>query len=181
MSPLDHAEDLAKELANNWKRFGSYSRREALPDGFAVVYTSNRDSGPLDRSNARVIAKALAPYTNGDDPDVRDESSSHWAVGHVDGFAIRVYDANGAITPAFAAYAEMVEAMADYSILDEHDFSNEEMEEANQVWANCYRPAERLEYIRDHRSQFEFHDWQDLLANIRGHYFSGYASEMCGS
>lgn len=178
MQLSEHVSDLAAKLANNWKSFGSYVRWERLPDGFAVVYTSNRDSDALTRSNARVTAKALAPYLDGDKGDVRDESSSHWAVGHVDGFAIRVYDANGAVTPAFTAYAELVLATEDYPVLDDDDFSREEEEEANQVWTNCYNDSDRLEYIRDHRSQFEFHSFADMLGCVRGTYFSGYASEL---
>lgn len=194
MSPLDHATDLAKDLVNNWKRFDSYMRWERLPDGFAIVYTSNRDSCARDRSNARVIAKTLEPYTDG---DVRcsAESSSHWAVGHVDGFAIRVYQPDGVtLTEAFLAYSELVTSLADYPVLDDEDCSTEEQEEANATWSDCYRPAERIEYMRDHRSQFDClykpaneteqratERWRDLLAQVRGEYFAGYASEMCGS
>ena len=54
----------------------------------------------LDQSNADAIAEAMEPFTEGDDPDVVMESHDHWAVGHVDGFSIRVYR-NGEITEAF--------------------------------------------------------------------------------
>lgn len=180
MRTEEHIADLAAKLADNWKRFGSYARSEKLPDGFAVVYTSNRDANALTRSNARVIAKALSPWTGwiNDGADVSTESASHWACGHIDGFAIRVYDATGAVTPAFTAYAELALAIEEYSILDETDFSNEEEEEANQVWANCYDPADRIEYIRAHRSQFEFRSFADMLGSVRGTYFGGYASEL---
>ena len=91
-------EAAAKKAAGNWKRFGSFAwfrKRELVDaDQWAVVYTSNRDSTLLDQSNASVIEMALEPFTEGDDPDVVMESHSHWAVGHVDGFSIRVYDAN---------------------------------------------------------------------------------------
>mgnify|MGYP006206866459 CR=1 FL=1 len=37
------------------------------------------------------IGKAMEPFTEGDDPDVVMESHTHWAVGHVDGFSVRVH------------------------------------------------------------------------------------------
>lgn len=37
---------------------------------------------------------------------------------------------------------------------------------------------ERVEYIRKHRSQFEFRDFADMLGCVRGKYFAGYASEL---
>ena len=50
------------------------------------------------------------------------ESHCHWAVGHVDGFSIRVYR-DGEITDAFKAYHELMEQLAGYPILDEEDYS----------------------------------------------------------
>ncbi len=180
MSPLDHAEDLAKALANNHAKFQSFGwDSDAQPEDkhlWAIVYTSNRDSDALDRSNAAAIEKALAPW---DGETVETLSHSHWAVGHVDGFMIRVYEADGqTITPAFLVYSELHCALADYPVLDESDYSEREQAEADETWRNCYRDAQRLDYIRRHRSQFEFHTFADLLGCVRGKYFSGYASEL---
>lgn len=100
MSPEDHARDMAKEAAGNWRKFESFAWHAAPDDGvdWAIVYTSNRDSGLLEQSNAAQIAAELEQFTgytwNGEEdiePDVREASHNHWAVGHVDGFAIRVY------------------------------------------------------------------------------------------
>jgi hypothetical protein len=55
------------------------------------------------------------------------ESHSHCAVGHVDGFSIRVYR-DGEITDAFRAYHELSEQIADYPILNEEDYSERELE-----------------------------------------------------
>jgi hypothetical protein len=79
----------------------------------------------LDRSNAWVIAGAMKPFTEGDDPDIVFESHSHWAVGHVDGFSIRVYR-DEHITEAFRTYHELAERLAVYSILDESDYGERE-------------------------------------------------------
>ncbi len=122
-------EQAAKAAAGNWRRFPSFVwwRAREMDDaaGFAIIYTHHRDSGILDQSNAAIIAKTLKPYTEGDDPDVIEESHSHWAVGHIDGFAVRVYR-NGEITEAFHKYHELAERMDSYPILDESDFSQRE-------------------------------------------------------
>ena len=118
-----------RKAAGNWKRFGCFvwDRRHDLddPDSWAIVYTHNRDSGLLDESNADAIAEAIKPFTEGDDPDVVFESHSHWAVGHVDGFSIRVYR-GGEITDAFKAYHDLAERLAEYPILDESDYGERE-------------------------------------------------------
>ena len=122
-------EDAAAEMAGNWKRFDSFAwfRRRELndPDAWAVIYTHHRDSGLLDQSNASVITKKLEPFTDGDDPDVVFESHSHWAVGHIDGFSIRVFK-GGKITTAFQVYHSLAERQANYPILDESDYSQRE-------------------------------------------------------
>src|SRR6516162_9356210 len=124
-------EDAAALTAGNWKRFECFcwDRERDVPDSdnWAIFYTHNRDSGLLDQSNAEQIANALEPFTDTDDPDVVMESHSHWAVGHVDGFSIRVYR-DGEITDAFKAYHELCERLADYPILNEEDYSRREYE-----------------------------------------------------
>lgn len=123
-------EDAAQELVGNWKRFESFVWcRDDVPDAdnWAIIYTHHRDSYLLDLSNASVIEKALEPFTDGDDPDVVMESHNHWAVGHIDGFSIRVFR-DGQITDAFRKYHELAEAMDQYPILDENDYSERELE-----------------------------------------------------
>lgn len=125
-------EDAALEAAANWKKFESFvwwrQREMDDADRWAIVYTSNRDSGLLDQSNAAVIVKTLKELTEGNDPDVVAESHSHWLVGHVDGFSIRVYDADGNITQAFRTYFELQERLSDYPILDESHYSDLEFD-----------------------------------------------------
>ena len=124
-------EDAAALTAGNWKRFECFcwDRERDVPDSdnWAIFYTHNRDSGLLDQSNADQIAKAMEPFTHGDDPDVVMESHSHWAVGHVDGFSIRVYR-DPQITDAFRKYHDLMEQMDGYPILNEEDYSNKEYE-----------------------------------------------------
>ncbi|MGE3406437.1 MAG: hypothetical protein AB7I37_06440 [Pirellulales bacterium] len=125
-------DEAAQKAAGNWQRFDSFvwfrDKEVADADRWAIIYTHNRDSGLLDQSNASVIAKAMAPFALADDPDVVFESHSHWAVGHVDGFSLRVFDSNGEITEALQRYHELAQAMDEYPILDESDYSDREYE-----------------------------------------------------
>ena len=124
-------EDDAKEAAGNWQRFESFAWRLRWDledsDNWAILYTHNRDSRLLEESNADAINEAMEPFTDGDDPDVVMESHRHWAVGHVDGFSMRVYR-DGVITEAFKTYHELMERLEDYPILDEEAYSNREYE-----------------------------------------------------
>lgn len=128
---LDIAE-AAHKAAGNWQRFDSFvwfrDRELQDADRWAIIYTHNRDSGLLDQSNAAVISKAMEPFAEGDHPDLVFEAHSHWAVGHVDGFSLRVFNDNGEITEAFQKYHELAQAMDDYPILDESDYSEREVE-----------------------------------------------------
>ena len=81
------------------------------------------------QSNAAVIADVLRPFSETENPDVVFESHSHWAVGHVDGFSIRVYR-DGEITEAFRAYHGLMERLDGYPVLDEADYSSREYEAA---------------------------------------------------
>ena len=123
--------DAAKAVAGNWKKFNCFVwfRRKEIPDAdnWAILYTHHRDSRLLDESNATVIQQAMKPFAEGDDPDVVFESHSHWAVGFVDGFSIRVLK-RGRVTKAFRIYHELTERMEVYPILDESDYSNREYE-----------------------------------------------------
>jgi hypothetical protein len=123
--------EAADEAAGNWQRFKCfvwYRDDIADKDNWSIIYTHNRDSGLLDQSNSAVINKAMMPFTEGDDPDVVFESHNHWAVGHVDGFSIRVFTKRGPITKAFRTYHELAERMDNYPILDENDYSDREYE-----------------------------------------------------
>jgi hypothetical protein len=124
-------EEAAKEAAGNWQEFECFvwHRRSEIvdADNWSIMYTHHRDSGLLDQSNASVIEKTLEPFTEGNDPDVVLERHFHWAVGHIDGFSVRVYR-NGEITDAYRKYRQIQERIADYPVLDEEDYSDREYE-----------------------------------------------------
>tara|TARA_R110000824_G_scaffold1036_1_gene5711 strand:- start:384 stop:740 length:357 start_codon:yes stop_codon:yes gene_type:complete len=75
---------------------------------------------------------------------------------------------------------EAQKRLTEYPCLNEEDLSERETDAANDTWMYCYTDGERLEYIRENGSQFEFSDWADLRAVVRGEYFSGYASDLIG-
>lgn len=158
-------EEAAQEAAGNWKDFNCFVwYRDDIPDAdnWSIIYTKHRDSGLLDQSNASVIEKALEPFTDGDDPDVVMESHNHWAVGHIDGFSIRVLR-EGEITDAFRKYHELAEAMADYPILDESDYSERELEAAfENIPLAAWRVKDEYELPDDWTEQV--YDW---LSNYR--------------
>jgi hypothetical protein len=125
-------ETAAQELAGNWKDFESFAWHRSYDledaDNWALVYTSNRDSGLLAQSNERAINERLEKYADGDDADLVFESHSHWACGHIDGFSVRVYGADGSITEAFKEVCRIQEGLEDYPLLDESDYSERELE-----------------------------------------------------
>jgi hypothetical protein len=113
--------DNAQKCANNWKHFESFGIRNSHRyEGMLIFYTSNRDSGLLEQSNAKAIEKALSQFSN--------EDHSHWAVGWVRGYAVRVFDANGELTPAFKELCALAAKLESYPVLDEDDYSSMQYE-----------------------------------------------------
>ena len=150
---------------------------ESWPATF-VFLSRHRDSDCLTNSNfetALTRLNALPPFETDDDEKTSRFAvhEGHWAVGWVEWIAIHQDD-----TAAVKLAEEMEASLENYPVLDENDWSEREMEEANQVWKSCYSERERIEYIRKHEEQFEWRDFSDLRALVRGEYFSGYASEL---
>ena len=124
-------EEAAKELAGNWMEFDCFSwgRSNEIEDAdqFCIVYTNNRDSGLLDKSNAEAIQEAMKPFLDQEPCDVFEEHHNHWAVGWVDGYAIRIYR-EGEITESFRNCHDLQTRMNEYPLLDEEDYSSREYE-----------------------------------------------------
>ena len=121
--------DAAEKLAGNWREFDSFAWHRSYDledaDSWMIWYTSSRDAGLLEQSNEKAINERLEPFALGDDPDLVFESHSHWAVGHIDGFSIRVHKADGTITPAFEEFCRIKQALEDYPVLNETDYSEQ--------------------------------------------------------
>lgn len=146
------------------------ARGLALPErqGWYVLLGRNRDSDCLDESNFHCALKELG----GEGPYVEVHRFGHWACGWLELILVCPETAE-------SDRAKEIEcAIACYPILDEHDFSEREQTAADLTWRNCFGVRGRIDYIRDHRSQFEFRSFADILGCVRGNYFAGYASEL---
>lgn len=137
--------------------------------GYYSFLGQSRDSDALERANFDAGLKAIG----GESETVRVVRENHWAVGWVEWIAIHESD-----TAALQAADAIKAGLEDYPVVDEYLWSEYESADANETWANCFRPKERVDYIRNHRSQFEFHNLADMLGCVRGKYFAGYASEL---
>ncbi|WP_454650721.1 hypothetical protein [Bradyrhizobium liaoningense] len=142
---------------------------DVWPAYYSAGVGQSRDSDALERSNFRCMLKAIG----GESETVTVVRESHWAVGWVEWIAIH-QDDETALRKADQIKGEL----EDYPVINEDDWSSEEQAEADDVWRECYSVAERVKYIREHDSQFEFHDWRDMRACVRGDFFAGYASDL---
>ena len=140
---------------------------EAFKDWFCV-YGHNRDSDCLIESNFETILKHLG----GEGDNVMVVREGHWAVGWIEQIYVKPD------TKECKLAEEVEEQLEGYPVFDEDDFCQRESDEANEVWKNCYSDKDRIKYMRDHASQFEFHNFSDMLGCARGKYFAGYASEL---
>ena len=136
-------------------------------DWFGVV-GQHRDSGELEQSNFATTLDALG----GEGINVRVERYGHWGVGWIEEIYVR-HD-----TPEAEKAQEIRNRLDNYPVLDDEDFSRREQESADDVWQNYYSDRDRVKYIREHASQFEFRSFADLLGCARGKYFNGYPSEL---
>ncbi len=151
-----------------WTRPDSYAGAD-WPD-YYMFMGQHRDSDTLTRSNFTCALKALG----GEDlPQVIVVRESHWAVGWVEWIAIH----EKAIT-AIKTAEDIETALEDYPIVNEDHWSEVEQAEACEVWANCYDWQERIKYMREYSSQFEFPNFACMISCVRGEYFAGYPGEL---
>lgn len=143
------------------------------PNHYSSGVGRSRDSDALEESNFATMLRDLG----GESVVVTVVRESHWAVGWVEWIAIEA-DGTAESDKALAIADKNKARLEDYLVLDESDWSERESESANTVWRDCYSPKERVRYIREHSSQFDFRDYRDLLGCVRGQYFAGYASDL---
>lgn len=161
---------LLRDIVANPSGFDSFANYAGdIPEAdWLCLMTRTRDADCLTESNWRVALAALG----GESEEVEIFRFSHWACGYWEAMAVR----DG--SPQADKAREMFESLQGYPVLDDSDFSDLEMAEADRVWSDCYRVNERLKYVRKNRSQFEFANLADMMGCIRGKYFCGYASEL---
>lgn len=160
--------------------FAYFGERKEMFETWALgPCITHRDADAVDRSNAQALKKFLKSDPSLDE-DWECDKASHWAVGWVEHLSFRAVEEDrktptriARILCAWFTYLRDMHPVADEDLL-----STMEDEEAHETWANCYDVEERIEYIRQHRYQFEFRTFADLLGCVRGKYFAGYASEL---
>jgi hypothetical protein len=152
-------EAAASQLVGNWQEFDCFSWHDKPDDAekWCIVYTDNRDSGILDKSNAEVIRKELSKFPK----TAKEETHRHWACGFVNGWSIKVYNNKGRITRAFQKFYELWKRLEDYPILDEELYSQKEAEEIESAWADYIRS----DFEKALEKQFSDNDfvWPDNL------------------
>lgn len=153
------------DLVANPSRLDSLANYAGAIPGpeWLVVITRNRDSDLLTESNWDAALEEL----RGELRDIEIFRFGHWACGWWEALAVK------AGTPAETIGQDIVNRLNSYPVLDEDDFYERQIEEANRIWTECYTSRERLDYVRKHRSEFDFQNLADLRAVIRGDYFNG--------
>jgi hypothetical protein len=124
---------MAKADGGNHLKFGSFvwhyppwdDEGMGGPNDWAMFYTRNRDSTLIDQSNHAYIKKAMEPYE--EDGTAIDERHTCSFFGWHEGFAIRVLK-DGKATDAYKVWSNIQDALSDYPLLDDEDYSNREYE-----------------------------------------------------
>ena len=94
-------------------------------DGYYVFLGQNRDSDTLARSNFECGLKAIG----GESDSVRVIREGHWACGWIEWIAIHESDSN-----ALREADSIMDALADYPVVDEMHWSELEWTEACDFW-----------------------------------------------
>lgn len=102
----------ARECVNNHARdhFWWYDRPPD-PENWTVVMLASRDSEPKERERLRAVKAVMERHLSGDDPDAAFMHCTHWAVGWVEGYAVRVYRGD-VVTQAFRDFLEVTRRLA---------------------------------------------------------------------
>ena len=134
-------EERAESMANNHKLFKSFSWTDRPSEGvWCLHYTHTRDSDRVERSNGEAIAIEMLKESS---DDVSLEHHTHFAVGWVDGVAVKVYGDDGKITEAFGKLHELLERIEDYPILDENAHAALESEELAEEFSEVIKDVGR--------------------------------------
>ena len=105
-----------------------------------------RDSDALDRSNFRSFLAAIG----GESETVHIVRESHWAVGWIEWVAIHESD-----TKALDCAREIMDALDNYPVVDESDWSELEWEDAANYWDGL-TPRARVELALDVRARYHW-------------------------
>ena len=102
-----------------------------------VFLGQNRDSGCLDQSNY-ACAMAALDESDPDWNDHEDHRFGHWACGWLEIIIVRPDSKCAAIA------ASVSDALADYPVLDEEDYSQREWDQMSEYWRSM-NTADRVD------------------------------------
>ena len=120
-----------------WQHPANYAGKQWQE--YYVFLSRHRDSGTLYESNFAVGLAALG----GESDTVIVAHEGHWAVGWIE--VIYIHETN---IEALKQADELLEALADYPVLDESDWGHRETEAVESFWQSL-RVSERISYCSD--------------------------------
>lgn len=140
---------------------------------YFVFLVRNGGSSILENVNFDFVVDRLKEIGEESENTFQIIRDRHWAVGWIE--YILIHES----AEKFLEKADSIqEDLNEYPSLDDDEVTRLEGEEADRIWKEYYNTKERIEYIRNHRSQFEFQDYTDMIRCVRGEYFAGYSSEL---
>lgn len=173
-------EEWASAFAGNHKKFRDWSWWDRPGDDqhYGIHYMTHRDADLVTVSNWEVSQQILAPHLNADEPDIWIEYHSHWACGWVEGYVVRVFNADGAITDAARALYDVIERIDDYHLLDEEDYSQREYDAQIESIKSTY--LRNSDMIDDPPDDWPEQVWQHLWDGDQYAFCEdGYVIEEC--
>lgn len=99
--------------------------------------SQTRDSEPLEQSNYAMALESFAEV-DPDGDDYEEHRFGHWGPGWFEIIIVRPGSKCADVAEEIAC------ALEDYPVLDESDFSQRELDAAQETW-NCYSLADRIE------------------------------------
>jgi hypothetical protein len=147
--------------------------------GFSGI-SVHRDSDVLDQSNWETITNDLQERFP---DDCYIYSANHWAVGWLDHLAIRVVDKYGEPTKVLDAVVDWANALEDYPVADEDDYSRREHDDFLETIENCYYPSSFVDVDSNiyYEPVDEYpEDWVDQMARVFFDEYSICRSEELG-
>jgi hypothetical protein len=122
---------------DKWTRTSNYMGDDY--SDYYVVISHHRDSGILDESNYHAVYKTLKDYKGFVAPRFRN-----WLVGWHETIMIHESDTEGIDTAQ-----ELMDALSDYPILDDVDFSNREWDEVVRISDDIERDISNCDIDED--------------------------------
>ena len=110
------------------------------------VYSQTRDSKLYEVSNFEAVLKELG----GESETVRVIRHGHWLCGWFEWIGVHYSD-----TETLDKVVKIKEELADYPILDEHDYYQRQAEAMDELWRSL-SIEDRIEIIKEHGNSTSF-------------------------